>query len=140
MKAKTEELLSKLLAKESMSSLTDLWSDISPLSRTDFEVLLERLGQKPAKKKRAPAKKSAKTKPSLPQDDKPVTRIAHQLRERSKFDDETAIRRLSEALLARGISQSFLPVPTIRPLEIWLERLVEKVTESTVMAIAKRLK
>jgi hypothetical protein len=112
-----------------------LWRDLSELQRVEFDALLDELYRKPTSTKRA-----AHAKPSQPKDDRPVTRIAHQLRERSSLADDIAMAKLTEALIARGVRREFIPNPTSKTLEAWLTSLIAQVSETRVMVAAKQIK
>jgi hypothetical protein len=111
-----------------------LWQDLSLVSQAEFEAVLDKLGSK-----EKPTKRAQKAKPTQPKDDRPVTRIAHQLRERASLPDELAMASLSAALLSGGVHQDLIPSPTPK-LEDWLESLIGQISESRVMAAARRLK
>ena len=112
-----------------------LWQDLKALTRSDFEATLDELAGKPK-----PTPRTRRVRPSQPKDDRPVTRIAHQLRERASLSDEVAVAKLSEALMSRGIREELIPPRSTKPLEAWLSLLISQVSEGTVMATAKRLK
>jgi hypothetical protein len=134
MKAKTKAILLDLSGKHSKASLVALWHDLSRLSRGDYEKLLGELTQKPPKKRQ-----TGRPKSSQPQDDRPVTRIAHQLRERLSLSDDEAKNRLSDALISNGVRQELIPSHSLGPLEAWLTNLISTVSETKVMATARRL-
>lgn len=113
-----------------------LWQDLKALSREEFEEHLDKFG---TKKKRAPAKKRSISPSWQPADDRPVTRIAHQLRTRLSLSDDMAVEKLSRALAGRGVPPDLIPKASVRPLEQWLTLLITQVSESKVMAVAKRL-
>src|SRR5262245_35820502 len=101
MKAKTREMLLVLSAKHSKASLVALWQDLRILPRADFERVLDELANKPPRARREPrARDGQRARPSQPRNDQPVTRIAHQLRERLSLTDDEAIAKLSRALLS----------------------------------------
>jgi hypothetical protein len=112
-----------------------LWQDLSQLQRAEFDSVLDEIYRKPISTKRA-----ARSKLSQPKDDRPVTRIAHQLRERSFLTDDVAVTRLTEILLAKGVRREFIPDPTSKTLEAWLTSLIAQVSETRVMAAAKQVK
>ncbi len=116
----------------------DLWRDISGLTQQEFESELDAIlgaGAAPAKKARASKKKKA---PSIASDDRPGTRIAHQLRERAGLADDVAAAQLTAALVARGTNPAVIP-NFVGNLDAWIDVLLGSVADSVVMTAAKKL-
>src|SRR5262245_41302249 len=103
MKPKTKTLLLRLSEEHSRASLVGLWQDLSKLSREQFETSLDAMKGKP------PPKPSGRKKSVQPMDDHPVTRIAHQLRNRLSLPDEVAMTKLSDALISKGVRSDLIP-------------------------------
>lgn len=134
-KSRTQLLLAKLLKKESKTILIELWSDISGLNRTDFEALLDSLAEETPKQSRP--KKGTTKKQTV--DDRAAARIEKELRRTTGLDDALAVGRLSDALLKRGVKGTSIPPHSGTSLQAWIEVLITQVSETKVMAAARRL-
>jgi len=139
MKPKTKTLLSKLSESESRASLLALWSDIKSCELAEFEEFLNKTYTPQQKKAGAGGGRKKKSR-SLPTDDLPVTRIAHSIRLQGFASDNIAIEKLSNALIERGINPSAIPAASTEKLETWLENLIKFVSESTVLAVAQKIR
>ncbi|MFN0217849.1 MAG: hypothetical protein ACKVP4_03425 [Hyphomicrobium sp.] len=115
--------------------MINLWSDISSLNAEEFVAAID--GITGTKQK---VKKPSKKKPLPPADDKPVTRIAHQLRTKLGLSDVQAFSQLQQALVKNGVSQDHIPACATKSLEDWLYELLGHVPDSKVLAIAKKIR
>lgn len=128
-------MLSELSKTQSRASLISLRQDLIGISEVAFLELLDGFS---TKKPKQATKKSRSKKATGPADDRPVTRIAHQLRLLGLADARAALR-LQEGLLASGVRPDFVPAIS-EPLEHWLDVLLGRVPDSKVMILAKKLK
>lgn len=106
--------------------------DLSAISDDEFVSLLDSLSS-PVE----PNRKKTKGLRKLPRD-APIVRIATTLREKGLPDNE-AQSRLRQALLSDGVAASSIPSDGAYPLEQWLETLLQAVSSSVVLHLAKSI-
>jgi hypothetical protein len=132
MRKETTRLLAELVAAHPRRTVIGLWSDLSKLSRKEFEELIE-----PRTTQASPRRTRRST--AAMTTDAPASRIANLLLGRCALRPEEARGAIKEQLTREGVNVLRVSEPKNLDLEKWLLGLFQTVPASRVMHAALQI-